>query len=394
MKPISADSHVMEAADVFIGLPERFGDDAPRVMHAGTADDAIVIPSKGPRGIRKRIGTAGLRLRDGVKVERRPGHKPEVENWGDPDIVAIMARGYDGLRPGIRDGAHRHDDQDVDGIDAEFLYPGFFGLFAFENTDLLVACQKNYNDWLHDYAAAADGRLYGLAAIPVQDPDAAVAEMRRVIELGYKGGCIPCSAPPDCPYTDLAYEPIWSLAEEANFPLSMHVGTNAYVPPQYRAKAVNRDAVMDYASGPTGTIQRTLVDLMCRGVAERHPQLKFVVSEFNGGWIAHWLDRVDQGLQRESKFGANDFTGERPHEVWQRQFYCTIEDDRPAILTREMIGLPNMMWGSDYPHVDSTWPCSLDVLDEIFNGVDEADRQRITRDNVIELYDLPLSQAG
>ena len=387
MRPISADSHVVEAEDVFLGLPERFGDDAPRVMHAGTVDDAIIIPSKGPRGIRKRMGWAGMRVRDGIAINRREGHKPEVDNLTDDEAVALLNKGYDGLRAGIRDGAHRHGCQDIDGVEAEFLYPGFFGMFSFENTELLVACQKNYNDWLHNYASASNGRLFGLAAIPVQDPAAAAGELERVIKMGYKGGLIPCTAPYEKPYHDADYEPIWSLAEEANFPLSMHVGTNSYVPPQYRNKNEPRDSIFDYANAPA-SVQRTLVQLICGGVATRHPNLKFVVSEFNGGWIGHWLDRVDQGMSREARFQGEAPTGERPADVWQRQFYCTIEDDRPAILTRELIGVDNLMWGSDYPHVDSTWPCSLDVLDEIFEGVPAADRNKITNENVKALYGI------
>ena len=156
MKPISADSHVVEAEEVFVGLADRFGDDAPRVTNAGTERDAIVIPAKGPRGIRKRMGWAGMRLREGVSIERRFGRKPEVDELSDSQAVAALAKGYDGLRPGIRDGACRGDDQDIDGVAAEFLYPGFFGMFSFENTELLIACQQNYNDWLYDYAGAAN----------------------------------------------------------------------------------------------------------------------------------------------------------------------------------------------------------------------------------------------
>ena len=91
---------------------------------------------------------------------------------------------------------------------------------------------------------------------------------------------------------------------------------------------------------------------------------------------------------RDHRFRMKEFTGERPHEVWKRQFYATIEDDRPAILTRELIGIDNLMWGSDYPHVDSTWPCSLDVLDEIFADVPDEDRAKITHENVKALYRL------
>tara|TARA_B100000446_G_scaffold72255_1_gene68459 strand:+ start:62 stop:607 length:546 start_codon:yes stop_codon:yes gene_type:complete len=180
---------------------------------------------------------------------------------------------------------------------------------------------------------------------------------------------------------------VWTLAEEANFPLSMHVGTNAYLPPEFRPNKATRDPIADYANTQS-TIQRTLTDLICRGVATKHPDLKFVVAEFNGGWIGHWLDRIDQGLQREYRFRSDEYTGELPQDVWSRQFYATIEDDRPAVLTRELIGIDNLMWGSDYPHVDSTWPCSLDVLDEIFCDVPDHERERITRENVERLYGL------
>lgn len=388
MQPISADSHVVEASDVFIGLPERFGDDAPRIMYAGTDKDAIIIPSKGAAGVRRRIGIAGLRGRDGAEVERRTGYKPNVDDMSDGEIVKIMSKGYDGIREGIKNGAERHVDQDIDGIAAEFLYPGFFGLFSFENLELLVACQKNYNDWLHDYSSAAGGRLFGLAAIPIQDPEAAVAELQRVANLGFKGGCIPCTSPPEHPYHDDIYDPVWAAAEEARFPLAMHVGTNAYTPKEYRQNRALRDPVGDYAQSQI-SIQRTLVELIVHGVATRFPNLQFVVAEFNGGWIAHWLDRIEQGLQREYSFrGKGAYTGEKPHEIWARQFWATIEDDRPAILTRELIGTDNLMWGSDYPHVDSTWPCSLSVLDEVFADVSSEDRDKITRTNVERLYGL------
>ncbi len=388
MQPISADSHVVEAADVFTGLPERFGDDAPRIMYAGTDKDAIIIPSKGAAGVRKRIGIAGLRAREGAEVERRTGYKPNVEDMSDGDIVKIMSQGYDGIREGIKNGAERHVDQDIDGVAAEFLYPGFFGLFSFENLELLVACQKNYNDWLHDYSSAAGGRLFGLAAIPIQDPEAAVEELHRVVKLGFKGGCIPCTSPPEHPYYDEIYDPVWAAAEEARFPLAMHVGTNAYTPKEFRQNRVLRDPVGDYAQSQI-SIQRSLVELIVHGVATKFPDLQFVVAEFNGGWIAHWLDRIEQGLQREYSFrNKGTYTGEKPHDIWARQFWATIEDDRPAILTRELIGVDNLMWGSDYPHVDSTWPCSLNVLDEVFADIPSEDRDKITRTNVERLYGL------
>jgi predicted TIM-barrel fold metal-dependent hydrolase len=227
--------------------------------------------------------------------------------------------------------------------------------------------------------------LFGLAVLPVQDPAVAKRELERVLALGFKGGCIPCTSPADRPYFDEAYEPIWALAEEADFPLSMHVGCNAYLPRELRAPKGRRDAIAGYAAS-AGTVQPTIIEFMCRGVCERHPKLKLVVAEFNAGWIAHWLDRVDQGLQRELRETSTPYHGEPPREIWKRQFYATLEDDRAALLTREMIGVENLMWGSDYPHTDSTWPCSADVLDELFSDFEPGLRARITRDNVASLY--------
>jgi predicted TIM-barrel fold metal-dependent hydrolase len=386
MQPISADSHVVEGPEVFTGLADRFGDAAPRIMDVDDQADCIVIPERGRRGVSvARMGMAATRLARNEPLERKPGHKPDVANMHAPELVELFAKGYEGMRAGLRDGAHRYEDQDADGLAAEFLYPGFFSMFNFPNVDLLVALQKNYNDWLHDYATAANGRLFGLAAIPVQDPVAAVAELQRVIKLGFKGGCIPCTSPADKPYHDAIYEPVWSLAEEAGFPLSMHVGCNAYVPRELRGPKLSRDAIAGYAASPS-TVQPAIVEFMCRGVCERHPRLKIVVAEFNAGWIAHWLDRVDQGLQRELRETSEPFTGAHPKEVWQRQFYATIEDDLPALLTRKLIGEDNVMWGSDYPHTDSTWPCSNDVLDELFADFDPSVKAKVTHDNVKALY--------
>ena len=388
MNPISADSHVVEGPEVFSGLADRFGDEAPRIMNVEDQVDAIVVPKYGMRGVSvARMAMAATRLRRNEPLNRQHGHKPDVANMQDPELVALFKSGYAGMREGLVNGAKRHQDQDIDGLDAEFLYPGYFAMFSQPNTELLVALQKNYNDWLHDYQTASNGRLYGLAAIPVQDPESAVSELKRVIDLGFVGGCIPCTSPVEHPYFDECYEPIWSLAEEANFPLSMHVGCASFLPQEYRSKARRSDPIAAYAASQH-TVQGTIVELMCRGVCERHPNLKIVVAEFNAGWIAHWLDRVEQGLQRELRNTSEPYHGPHPQEVWLRQFYATLEDDRAALATRHMIGVENLMWGSDYPHTDSTWPCSLEVLDELFEGIPVDQRTKITRQNVKDLYHL------
>lgn len=389
MRPISADSHVVEGPDVFAGLTERFGDEAPRVITTDEGGNHIVTPSRGPRGVTNVgfMALAATRLDRAEPIERRPGHKPGVGSIEDPEIQAYLTGGYAAMRPGLTDGSRRGEDQDIDGLEAEVLYPGFFSMFSIPNHELLVALQKNYNDWLNDQCSASKGRLHGLAAIPVQDPEAAVAELKRVIDLGYRGAILPSNAPKGRRYCDDEFEPIWAMAEEAGIPLSFHVGCLSHTPNYLKAAAKERDPIAMY-SGTASLIHDTLIDLMCHGVCARHPDLQFVVAEFNAGWLAHWLERVDQGWKREYARKPGVTAPQPVTEIWKRQFFATIEDDQPALRTRDLIGEDRLMWGSDYPHTDSTWPCSIEVLDEMFTGLPADTKRRITRETVKELYQL------
>ncbi|HBM87641.1 MAG TPA: hypothetical protein DD437_03765 [Rhodobiaceae bacterium] len=386
-RPISADSHVVEGPGVYAGLAERFGDEAPRLVSEKGKGDVVVVPARGDGGFNVARGAlAAARLDRDEPIARKSGHKPDVGTIEDPEIQAYLSGGYAAMRPGLVDGARRGEDQDIDGLAVEILYPGYFAMFNNRNTDLLIALQKNYNDWLHDHCEASNGRLHGLAALPVQDPKAAVEELDRVIAKGYKGVIIPSNAPKGTRYCDEVYDPIWARAAEAGIPVSVHVGCFSHIPSSVKDAAA-RDMIAMY-SGTASLIHETLVEFMCRGVCQRHPTLQIVVAEFNAGWIGYWLDRVDQGWQRE--YGQNP-TGpkyEPVAEIWKRQFYATIEDDQAAILTREMIGEGRVMWGSDYPHTDSTWPHSAEVLNEMFAKHPIDARNKITRDNVKALYNI------
>ncbi|MDJ0786171.1 MAG: amidohydrolase family protein [Myxococcota bacterium] len=386
-QPISADSHAVEGPEVFDGLADRFGDEAPRIVHPEGKAEHIVIPARKGPGVNVGImALAATRLDREGPLERKPGHKPGTGTVEDPEIRAYLDGGYAAMRPGLVDGARRGEDQDVDGIAAEFLYPGFFPMFGLKNVELLVALQQNYNDWLHRFCAASKGRLHGIAALPVQDPEAATKELERVIGLGYRGVILPSNAPKGRRYCDEEYDPLWSRAQEARVPISFHVGCFSHIPAWLRESS-GRDPITIYA-GTSSLIHDTLVELMCRGVCKRFPELQFVVAEFNAGWIAHWLERADQGWQREFAKDPSGPAVEPVAEIWKRQFHATIEDDQPALRTRDLIGEDRLMWGSDYPHTDSTWPCSADVLDEMFTDCPASTRAAITRDNVARLYRL------
>ncbi len=386
-RPISADSHALEGPDVFAGLPEKFGDDAPRVVSKEGAGDYITIPNSPKRTRNVAVmALAGTRLDYATPLPREHASKPGAGSIEDPEIQAYFTGGYAAMRAGLTDGARRPDDQDIDGVSAEVLYPGWFPMFSLTNLDLLVALQRNYNDWMHAQSVASKGRLVGLAALPVQQPDVAVAELERVIKLGYKGIVIPSNAPRGRRYCDEEYEPMWALAEEAGLPVGFHVACMSHVPDWLKASA-SRDPVVQYAGSPA-LIHDTMVELMVRGVCAKFPNLKFVLAEFNAGWIAHWLDKVQQGWAREYAKDSSSLAPVDVLEIWKRQFFATIEDDTAALRTRDLIGEESLLWGSDYPHTDSTWPCSTQVLDEMFESYSAESRDKITRTNVANLYSL------
>ena len=146
------------------------------------------------------------------------------------------------------------------------------------------------------------------------------------------------------------------------------------------------DPVGAYA-GAASTIQRTVSELICQGVVARHPRLTFIVSEFNAGWLPNWLERLDQGWMRQPT--AVDAAVDRPpSSYWASNFKITIEDDRSAVLCRELIGAETIMWGNDYPHRDSTWPCSVGVVDRVLDGATAAERRLITHDTAAALYGI------
>lgn len=386
-RPISADSHALEGPEVFEGLPERFGDDAPRVVHHEGKGDYITIPNNPKRSRNVAVmALAGTRLDYATPLPREHASKPSAGSLQDPEVQAYFTGGYAAMRPGLTNGARRPEDQDIDGISAEILYPGWFPMFSLTNLDLLVALQRNYNDWMHNQQVASKGRLIGLAALPVQQPELAVEELKRVIKLGFKGIVIPSNAPRGRRYSDEEYEPMWALAEEAGLPVGFHVACMSHAPDWVKVSA-DRDPIVQYA-GSSALIHDTMIELMVRGVCAKHPKLKFVLAEFNAGWVAHWLDKVQQGWAREFASNSSGTAPVNVLDIWKRQFFATIEDDTAALQTRGMIGEETLLWGSDYPHTDSTWPCSSQVINEMFESYSPECRDKITRTNVANLYSL------
>jgi predicted TIM-barrel fold metal-dependent hydrolase len=374
MRYYSCDSHVVEAREVFEGLEERFGARAPRIIrdHEGRPGDWLLLPGLGPIPV-GRLGIAGNRLDDPATHER-------------------IARGYDGLNPGVRDPSKRLDEQRQDGICGEVMYASLnMFTYGIQDREVATAVFQRHNDWLRDYCSVAPERLIGIGCLPIPDIDASLAEIERAARQGVRGFMIPTHVSPGQPYCDPAYDRLWAVVQELGVPLTMHIFTGTSpdggMPAHWGTPA---GAIKGYTFAHT-TAANTVIDLICGGVVERFPNLKFVVSEYETGWVAHFLQRLDHATYRTPRF-AVDYLTMKPSEYFHRNFMITFEDDREGIVTRHEIGVPNLVWGNDYPHHDAIWPHSMEVLGRIMEGVPEPEVQRICFDNVVDLYHIDVSK--
>src|SRR5258706_350658 len=241
-----------------------------------------------------------------------------------------------------------------------------------------------------DLSKASPSRLVGLAHIPLLDLDEAQRELTRVAKAGLRG--FPIDPFPDerggRPLWDSAYEPFWSLVAETGLPMSFHI-----VGPR-------KQNVTETFMNPTPGIKETFIaiapisicetvsTLIFTGILARHPSLRFVLVECGIGWIPYFLERMDQTFNKH-RFWTKSIITEKPSTYWYRQGYATFIQDLAGVAERHRAGLKNIMWSTDYPHSDSTWPKSREALEAHFKDVPAAERTMIAAGHCAALEGLP-----
>jgi predicted TIM-barrel fold metal-dependent hydrolase len=365
---ISADSHVVEPGDLWTArLGRRHGDRTPRVIvgHQGRRGAYFVCEDVPPFGI-------GAFSAADVAPEDLPTH---------------FESGYERVRAGGYDPAARLRDQERDGVAAEVVYPSVaLQLFRIRDPEFQADTMRAYNDWLAEFVAAAPGRLAGVALIPLGDVAVGVAEVERARRLGLRGGLIWSSPPDERPYFDPVYEPFWAAVQAADLPLSLHLGTGA-VP----LTGTGGNMAVMYMFTHLAA-QRSLAQLVLGGILDRHSGLRIVSVENDVGWMPHFLERLDHAGEKYGAFCAGRLRL-RPSEYVRRQVAATFQHDPIGIRLRDALGPAMLLWASDYPHSDSTWPHSRETIARDFADVPAAELRRITCDNAAALYRLAVPRA-
>ncbi len=255
-----------------------------------------------------------------------------------------------------------------------------FNVYQVEDLDIVKATFSLYNDWIAE--------LLQRAAARASSPSAACSSMtstrrsRRwsaARRWGYVGICIPATAPPDHLYSDPWYDKFWAAAQEMRLPLNMHIFTGAT--PNHGL------ATASPAAAPTvpwrfAGAGMTVCDLIQSGVCERFPDLKFVDHRVRDGLDCPPPSRLDWAFVRGGGLRTSGLTM-LPSAYWRRNFAITFEDDPLGIMTRSFIGTETMLWGNDYPHGDSVFPHSQQVLSEILSECTPEERWQMTVENVV-----------
>jgi len=344
---ISADNHVFEPVTLWQErLPTEYRERGPRVEQQG---EWIVMA-----------------------IEGMPDRKLTRTNGG----------GSDGLgRAGAADADQRLRDMASDGVVAEVIYPTF-GLFIdmIPAADLQMACARVYNDWLAESFLHRPDVFIPAAVVPVRDVASATAEMARVAELGFKTAMIPTSPPEGLPYNRSDYDPLWSVAAAAGMPLSLHTGTGA-LPQHERGPG---GAVINYAK--VGLLSaETLCYVCAAGVFERHPELRLVFVETGAGWFAYCCERMDEAFHEHEQWVKPKLELPPSHYA-KTQCFVTLGADRAPLLAREITGIDSLLWASDYPHPEGTFPHSQEVVERIFAGIPDDELRAIVGGNAARLY--------
>jgi len=354
---VSADSHVVPLPSFWAEyLPARFRDRAPRIESTDEGDFTLF---EGRRTPVMAINSIAGKSRDGQGF-RYGRFSEQVAGGHDP--------------------AARLIDQDRDGIVAEVLYGG--GPLTTADRDLHLASHAAYNDWLADYCAYRPGRLLGVGYIPFESPAGAVAEIRRVHRRGLRGALLP-AAVPSGNWWDADWAPVWQALVETGMPAALHVGFGFARRHRFDGgPAFFTDLVMTKME-----MAAPLADLVFGGVLARHPELRVISVEAYIGWLPFVAEYMDHAY-RVHRYWNDVALAELPSAYLRRQVYATFIEDPVGIRERHALGVGNIMWSSDYPHGESTYPTSRAFVAQAFAGIPESEVRQMVHDNACRLYGL------
>ena len=355
---ISADSHVEEPSALWLeNLPASMIDQLP--------------PELGPdfhaaSQFAKRIG-----------LERARETK-SVTNAA----VAAGAEDLDALRALTVEPDQRFTVLREDGIAGECIYPTT-GLYVWNLADARMgeACCRIYNDWIQDRLESQSPRFRCAGMIPTWNVDSAVQEVQHIADLGLAAALLPLVGTPEYNHRD--WKPLWHAIEETGLPVVMHQGSGHDMLFYRGPGAAVSNLLATQSMAP-----RTVSLLATSGVLADHPNLHFVFVETNAGWLSWTMSTVDFYYEafQEYEGWVKPILPEKPSFYMARQIHGTFQVDPVALTNLEHTGCQPLLWGSDFPHAEGTYPNSREKILDLFRDIEIETAAEIVSGNAMRLF--------
>jgi predicted TIM-barrel fold metal-dependent hydrolase len=307
------------------------------------------------------------------------------------------------------DDERRVSEQEADGVVAEVTFPNtippFFPTGAViarppmpDEYELRLAGVRAHNRWLADWCARFPERRAGIGQIFLNDVDDAIADVRWCHEHGLRGGVLLQPVPDDmkhiAPLYAPVYDPLWRVCEELGIVVNTHSGGAGM--PDYGPYPA---AELLWIAETTFFSRRPLTQMLLSGVFERFPGLKFVLTEQGASWIPPVLAQLDgfhaqmrkTGRIGELKYDPDDVPPMKPSEYFARNCWVGVSFPSPGEAdVRHTIGVDRFLWGSDYPHDESTYPHTREGLRRAFAGTPVDELRRVLGANAAGVYGFDL----
>jgi predicted TIM-barrel fold metal-dependent hydrolase len=373
---ISSDSHIIEPPDLWAGRGGDLEDRLPRVV-AGDDGDWWYVDGY------KTMSFLGIQTGDRFEKDSH-------------DLRTSGA--FAEVRPAVKDPRRYLEENELDGVWGSVLYPSQgLVLYGVPVADVITVSMKAYNDWLAEFCSEDPNRLKGVAMVNVDDIADATAELHRIRAMGLCGALITIAPPSWQPYRSPDYDQFWAVAQDLDIPLSFHVATERgdprVGPDAFRLNV--KDVPPSMFVNSDFQVRQTLAELIFSGVFERFPRLRVGSIEHELGWIPFFLQRLDYTYTDRPARGPdwrrfND-PDALPSSFFRSNVFASFQEDPHGMRLRDVCGVETLMWGSDYPHTESTFPRSREILSEILAEVTPAEAVQIASTNCADLYgfDVP-----
>ncbi|HVN89600.1 MAG TPA: amidohydrolase family protein [Candidatus Binataceae bacterium] len=363
---ISADGHVCEPANCYTDyIDPKYRDNAPHIERQPDGTDAFIVP-----GMKRPVALGFI---DGA------GFEPRARNKRAKQIT------FKDIREAAYSGKARVPYMDQDGIAAELIYASIgMGLCMHRDAEYKDACMKAYNRWLQAMCSEAPDRIFGLAQTAVLSVDDAIEDFRRAKDMGMVGMMMP-GRPIHEDYDHPDYDALWDSATDLDLPICFHILTSR----EGSLAAPHRGHELNNFLGIIRAVQDVIGLMTLGGVFERHPKLKLVCAEGDAGWMPHYMYRMDHAAKFNFPNGVLKGLSKLPSEYIKSNVWMTFQDDQTAFNAVSQMPYTQLLWASDFPHTDSTWPRSRQLIAAQAAHLKEEERQAIMRDNTAKLFNLP-----